>query len=283
MRLPINMRPVLLVAVALTLALGCADRLVLPPVPKAAPHDGSPRRAIRNGAHVLEAFVARSPGAMAAEPRAFVLRFTGDAGGAAKFTASRWGERPVEVWVVNYPGYGGSTGPRTLRGLADAALVAYDELRRVAGDRPIFVEGFSLGTVPALRVAAERKLAGVVLQNPPPLRELILRHHGWWNAWLVAGPVAMQVPRELDSVANARRSTCPGVFLVAERDRTIPAKTQRLVVDAFKGPRRMIVQKGADHADSLTAAEAAELQTAMDWLWMQAGLSDRPTTTRPAD
>ena len=138
---------------AATVAAGCADRLILPPVPREVAHDGSERRTIRYANGKLEAFVARSPGALAngAGPRAFVLRFTGDAAGAAKFTASRWGGRAVEVWVVNYPGYGGSTGPRTLRNLAGASLAAYDQMRAVAGDRPIFIVGFSLGTTPTWR------------------------------------------------------------------------------------------------------------------------------------
>ena len=272
---------------AASVAAGCADRLILPPVPRDVAHDGSERRTIGYPNGNLEVFVARSPGAAAgAGPRAFVLRFSGDAAGAAKFTASRWGERPVEVWVVNYPGYGGSTGSRTLRNLAGASLAAYDQLRAVAGERPIFVEGFSLGTTPALHVAAERPVAGVILQNPPPLRELILGSHGWWNLWLLAGPVASQVPRELDSLANARACKSRAVFLVADSDRTIPPKYQQRIVDAWAGQKRLIVQKGADHVAPLDAEAETRLHAGMDWLL--AGAVTKPPTpaavgsTRPA-
>ena len=250
-------------------AAGCADRLILPPVPPPGAGDGSQRVMIQRDGDggVLESYRARSPGAASAEPAAFVMRFTGgDASGAARWTADRWGGRPIEAWVVNYPGYGGSSGPRTLRALSRAALAAHDEMRRVAGDRPIVVEGFSLGTVPALHVAANRPVAGVIVQNPPPLRQLVLRHHGWWNAWLLAGPVALALPREVDSLAHARRATARAAFLIAEHDDVVPAALQRRIHDAYAGEKRLIVQPGAGHADALDEKVLAELENAMDWM-----------------
>jgi pimeloyl-ACP methyl ester carboxylesterase len=256
-------------------ACGNADRFILPPVPDPAPNDGSPREMIAYRDGKVEAFHARSPGAANVEPEAFVLRFSGDAGGAAKYFASRWQHRPVEVWVVNYPGYGGSTGPRTLGALASASLAAYDDLKKRAGDRPIILEGFSLGTVPALHVAANRPVAGAILQNPPPLRDVILTH-GWWNLWLLAGPVARGVPKEFDSLANAKRCTAPAVFLVAEKDRSIPPKLQGRIHDAYAGEKRMILQRGADHADPLDEATEAQLHEAMDWLLKRPRKGDAP-------
>ena len=247
------------------LGVGCADRLILPPVPPVREGDGSPHVLIPRGeGRVLESYCARSPGAAEAEPRAFVLRFSGDANTAAKWTADRWRHRPVEAWVVNYPGYGDSTGPRTLRELADAALVAHDEMRRVAGDRPIIVEGFSLGMVPALHVAANRPVAGVIVQNPPSLRQVVLRHHGWWNLWLLAGPVALGLPREVDSIGHAKRCRAPAIFIVAENDDVVPPSLQRDSFNAYAGAKRLIIQRGAGHADPLDAKTMAELQDAID-------------------
>jgi pimeloyl-ACP methyl ester carboxylesterase len=244
---------------------GCADQLILPPAPKPIQAGGASGGILSHQGRSIEAFAARSREGV--EPRAFVLRFTGgDAAGAAKFTASRWAPHPIEARVVNYPGYGGSSGPRTLAAMAAQSLDAYDELRRIAGARPIFVEGFSLGTVPALCVTARRPVAGVIVQNPPPLRELMVGRHGWWNLWLLAWPMSLQVPRELDSVANASVSTAPAIFLVAERDGTIPLEYQRKVADAYAGPKRVIVQRGADHVAPLSAQEEQELKEGMGWM-----------------
>jgi len=266
LRIALALLLVTLCGVAVT-AAGCADRLIMPPVPPVREGDGSPRVLIQRGdGRVLESFRARSPGAKDAEPRAFVLRFTGDANTAAKWTADRWRDRPVEAWVVNYPGYGGSSGPRTLRALADAALVAHDEMRRIAGNRPIIVEGFSLGTVPALHVAANRPVAGVIVQNPPPLRQIVLRHHGWWNLWLLAGPVAWSLPREVDSIANAKRCHAKAAFLIAEKDQDVPPNLQREIHDAYAGEKRLILQRGAGHVAPLDERTMAEVQEAMSWM-----------------
>src|SRR6185369_11945164 len=95
----------------------------------------------------VEVFTARSRGAHdSGDPRAFVLEFTGNATRAeyiTRYVANRWNERPVEVWVMNYPGFGQSTGPATLNAIAPASLAVYDELAKVAGARPIIIEASS--------------------------------------------------------------------------------------------------------------------------------------------
>ena len=105
-----------------------------------------------------------------------------------------WNDRAVEIWGMNYPGFGGSAGPARLSKMGPSAVAAFDELERHAGDRPIVVYGASIGAAAALHVAASRPadIAGLILHNPPPLREMILRRFGWWNLWLLAGPVALQ-------------------------------------------------------------------------------------------
>jgi pimeloyl-ACP methyl ester carboxylesterase len=258
---------------------GCANSLILPPIPINVQHDGAERRMIRTSdGRQLEAFIARSPGAATTQSAAYILRFTGDAAGAAKFTANRWQHRPVEVWVVNYPGYGGSDGPRTMSALAQASLDAFDELQRIAGDRSVIVEGFSLGTTPALCVAARRPVAGVILQNPPPLKQLIIERYAWWNLGLLALPVWLQVPERLDSVVNARNVKVPAVFLVAQQDETIPTKYQQKIINTYAGEKRVIKLHGAGHYQPLTEDQERELHEAMDWLLTRAAGA---TTTRP--
>jgi pimeloyl-ACP methyl ester carboxylesterase len=167
--------------------------------------------------------------------------------------------------VVNYPGYGGSSGPRTLRRLADAALRAYDFQAAAAAGRPIFLEGFSLGTVPALHVAANRPAAGLILQNGPLLKDIILKQ-GWWNLWLVAGPVSWAVPGAFDSEANARKCRAPAVILIAEKDRDVIPEIQHRLFAAYAGPKRLLFQLGAGHVKALDPAEERQLEEGMSWL-----------------
>ncbi|HWN64998.1 MAG TPA: alpha/beta hydrolase, partial [Candidatus Binatus sp.] len=170
------------------------------------------------------------------------------------------------IWGMNYPGFGGSTGPARLSRLGPAALTAFDELQRHANSNSIVVYGASLGTCAALHVAAHRPVAGLILQNPPPLRQMILRQFGWWNLWLLAGPIALQIPRDLDSVANAKAIRAPAMFLLAEKDEVVAPRFHRLVVEAYAGEKRVISLPGAYHNDPIEGAALADLNRALDWL-----------------
>jgi uncharacterized protein len=199
----------------------------------------------------------------------YVLRFYGNADRADRWAAEEaemWNNRAVEIWGMNYPGFGGSTGPARLSRIGPAALAAFDELRRHADARPILLFGASLGSAAALHVAAHRPVSGLILHNPPPLRQMILRQFGWWNLWLLAGPVALQIPRDLDSIANAKTTHAPAIFLLAERDEVVAPRFHRLVVDAYAGEKRVISLRGAYHNSPIEGAALADLHGALDWL-----------------
>jgi len=199
----------------------------------------------------------------------FILRFYGNADRADRWAAAEaemWGDRAVEIWGMNYPGFGGSTGPARLSRIGPAALAAFDELKRHAADRPIVPFGASIGATAALHVAAQRPISGLILHNPPPLREMILRQFGWWNLWLLAGPVALQIPRDLDSIENARAIHSRAIFLLAEHDEMVAPRFHRLVVNAYAGEKRVIDLPGAFHNDPIEGRALAELNKALDWM-----------------
>jgi pimeloyl-ACP methyl ester carboxylesterase len=192
--------------------------------------------------------------------------------------AEMWNDRAVEIWGMNYPGFGGSTGPARLARIGPAAVTAFDVLRREAADAPIVAYGASIGVAAALHVAASRpsEIAGSILHNPPPLREVILRQFGWWNLWLLAGPVALQIPQDLDCIANARASRGPAIFLLAQRDEIVAPRFHRLVVQAYAGQKRVIELRGAYHNDPIEGAALVDLNDALGWLLTKASSSRLP-------
>jgi alpha-beta hydrolase superfamily lysophospholipase len=246
------------------------DRLVLFPTTNRIDAGAAVRKTIPFQAGELEIWTARSAlSKKRGQPEIYVLRSYGNADRADRWVAAEadmWNDRAVEVWGMNYPGFGGSTGPARLARLGPAALTAFDELQRTAGDRPIIVFGASLGTTTALHIAAQRRIAGLILHNPPALRQIILRQFGWWNLWLFAGPMAYKLPADLDSVANARAVHVPAIFLLAEKDEVVAPKFQRLVVDAYAGEKRVIPLAGADHNSPVAGAGLANFHQALDWL-----------------
>lgn len=253
-------------AVALLFFVFSPDRLLLFPSRDPLSSVGATRRTIPFGAGALEVWT----GASARRPGVCLLRFYGNADRADANVgqeAAAWkAAPPAEIWGVNYPGYGGSSGAAHLRDIGPAAVAAFDALKVEAAGRPILVFGTSLGSVAALHVAARRPVAGVILQNPPPLRQIVLRQYGWWNLWLLAGPVALRIPSDLDSIGNARAVRVRGVFLLAGDDEVVRPRYQRLVVDAYGGEKRVIPLAGALHNDPLAPEASGQLNAAIPWL-----------------
>jgi pimeloyl-ACP methyl ester carboxylesterase len=262
------------VLVACILMLFCTplpDQLILFPTTQRIDAHGAVRETIPFQNGELEIWTARS---RLAQQRnrvdAYILRFYGNADRAERWVAleaDAFGERAIGIWGMNYPGFGGSSGPARLKRMSPAGLAAFDVLKSKAGNHPIVVFGASIGSAVAMDVAANRSVRGLILHNPTPLRQIILRHYGWWNLWLLAGPVALQIPRELDSVANANRIHAPALFLLAENDEIVPPKFQRLVVDSFAGEKQVIILPGAHHNSPIEGAVVAEIHRAYDWLF----------------
>jgi hypothetical protein len=246
------------------------DRLVLFPTTFRIDAGAAIRKPISFDGGELEIWTAASKLAQqGGQPQIYVLRFYGNADRADRWVATEaemWNNRAVEVWGMNYPGFGGSTGPARLARLGPAALAAFDALKGVAKDRPIVVFGASLGTTTALHIAAHRKVAGLILHNPPPMRQMILRQFGWWNLWLLAGPLAQKLPADLDSVANAKVVRAPAIFLLAEKDEIVAPRFQRLVVDAYGGEKRLIPLVGANHNSPIEDLGLVNFHQALDWL-----------------
>lgn len=247
-----------------------SDHLIL--FPTTAPLDahGAVRKVLPFQNGELELWTAKSRLARQnGQPDIYVLRFYGNADRADRWVAAEaeaWNNRAVEIWGMNYPGFGRSTGPARLNRMAPAALTAFDALRSNAGERPTVLFGASIGSAPALYVAARRPVAGLILHNPPALREIVLRQFGWWNLWLLAGPVALQIPRDLDSIANGKSVHAPAIFLLAEQDEIVAPRYQRLVVDSYAGDKRVITLRGAHHNTPVEGAGLADLYNALDWL-----------------
>jgi hypothetical protein len=269
------------------------DRLIL--FPTKAPIDAGTavRRTIPFEDGDLEIWTAQSQLArQQGRADVFILRFYGNADRADRWPAMEaemWKDRAVEIWGMNYPGFGGSTGPARLARIGPAAVAAFDELKRHAANKsaavqsaipsgptpssplttaPIVVFGTSIGVTAALYVAVSHptEIAGLILQNPPPLREMILRQFGWWNLWLLAGPVALQIPRDLDCIANASTSRAPAIFLLAEKDEIVAPRFHQLVVQAYAGEKRIIELRGAHHNDPVEGTALADLNDALGWL-----------------
>ena len=246
------------------------DRIILEPSRHsiAVPHKR--RRLLAHGEGQLELWVHRSgPGDAGRVPDLYVLAFPGTASRAEDATGlvdSCWPELCIEVWAVNPPGYGGSSDRPSLKHIPAMAVRALEELKTHAAGQPVVLAGGSLGCVSALYLASRHPVDGLLLENPPALREVIQAQSGWWHFDWAKAAIARQIPEELDSIRNASRTSAPAVFLVALEDRIVPARYQKQIINAYAGPKRVLERPAADHDTALHGADVQQLRVLAQWL-----------------
>ena len=142
----------------------------------------------------------------------------------------------VEVWARPHEA-----------GLLKDIRAAYDQALHLGGELPI-VAGRSLGTVPAIQLAAERETRGLLLDSP-----LASAAH--------MAPLVLPLPgihrllsTQLDNVSAIGGTRCPILILHGKHDRVIPIEQGREVYEAATGAR-FVVLDALGHNDPRTTTE----------------------------
>jgi fermentation-respiration switch protein FrsA (DUF1100 family) len=150
----------------------------------------------------------------------------------------------IGLFYLNNRGYGGSAGkPTEANNVADA-IAAYDHLRRlgVPAER-IVAYGESLGTGQAVRLAAKRPVAGVVLEAPLTSTVDVGRSTHFWLPLSLLITDQYNVERDIASV------TVPVLILHGERDEVIPVEMGRRNYRAANEPKRIETFPQGTHSD----------------------------------
>lgn len=143
--------------------------------------------------------------------------------------------RGYGVAFLSWRGYGGSTGSPSETGLLTDAKAAYDHLRGqgVAAESIVLV-GESLGTGPAVELAAANPVGALVLEAPYSAAVDIARAA---YPWLPVGLLMKDQFRSRDHIAAVR---APLLVLHGEEDRVIPPGFGRRLFDAARYPKTFL-------------------------------------------
>ena len=181
----------------------------------------------------------------------------------SRFTAA-------QVWTLNHRGYGNSTGPAALANFSDTVKIFWEFIEDRFPNETKIAIGNSLGCMSALFLAAHKPVDAIMLRNPPPIARLISDRprYNVWNFGM-AKYIAAQVPEELDAIANAGLSNCPALFVSSEKDRLVPPKYQREIMDAYAGESHQFIIRGADHDHRIQQEQESEYRAAIEWLRMK--------------
>ncbi len=149
---------------------------------------------------------------------------------------------PVNVFIVDYRGYGKSEGKPSEQGLYLDARAAWDYLvndRRVA-PRDIVILGKSLGGAPAIDLASQVEPGGLIVQS------------SFTSAADMAATILPFLPRlflhtRMDSISKITRVHCPKLFIHSRADEVVPFELGRRLFEAAPDPKEFYEVIGSPH------------------------------------
>jgi uncharacterized protein len=152
------------------------------------------------------------------------------------------------IYLVNYRGYGGSSGSPSESGFHRDAEVVFDFIR--SRHRRVSVVGRSLGAAVAVRLAATQELQRLVLITPfDSLAGLAREYYPIF-------PTSLLLREKYDALADAGSLQAPVLLIVAGRDEIIPReRSENLVQAILPSLLSVVVIEDATHNTIGAAAE----------------------------
>jgi pimeloyl-ACP methyl ester carboxylesterase len=123
-----------------------------------------------------------------------------------------------DVVTFHYRGYSPSTGSPSAEALTADAPLVYDAAMGQVKPRRVIAVGFSIGSGVAARLAAVRKLDGLILVTPFDSLKAVAQS---MYPWLPIGPF---FEHEFDAGGALGESKVPVAIIAAERDEIVPAQ-----------------------------------------------------------
>ena len=161
-----------------------------------------------------------------------------DVAGNLESFASAFPDR--SLYLVNYRGYGGSSGRPSEAGLVADALAVFDHVRQ--GHPEVAVIGRSLGSGVAVQLAAARPVERLVLVTAYDSLFNLARGYFWWL------PVGLLLRDRYESARLAPALRAPVLVVVAGEDEIIPrARAEALIAAFAPGQARVVEVPGAGH------------------------------------
>ena len=150
--------------------------------------------------------------------------------------------RPVNVFVLEYPGYGARAGSPSEKSFLAAAEEAFATLTNRG---PVYVVGESLGTGVAAYLAKThgQQVAGLALLMPYNKLAAVAQ------AKMPLFPAGLLLWDRFDPEDWLKSYHGPIKFVLAGKDEIIPTKFGRRLFDSYNGPKSLQVIAGAHHND----------------------------------
>jgi len=144
------------------------------------------------------------------------------------------------TYLVNFRGYGGSSGSPTEQGLFADAVAIYDQLSSQHSE--IAVVGRSLGSGVASFLASKRNVTKLVLITPFDSIAQVAKYQ------YPLFPIEMLLADKYDSASYAPLINAPTLVLIATKDRVIPRERSEQLVKLLEQVHVKLIEQ-AGHND----------------------------------
>lgn len=173
-----------------------------------------------------------------------IVYFHGNAG-----SLEGWGELASEfvdqtgwnIWMVDYPGYGKSTGHITSEAqLHEVADAVFGEAVKLNPGKKVVIYGRSLGSGIASSLATKTTVDGLVLETP------------FYNVEAMAKNIFPFVPGflvryKLASNESLKNIKIPVLVIHGTADEIVPFDQGKKLYDEYQGPKTFVEVQGGDH------------------------------------
>lgn len=194
-----------------------------------------------------------------------VLAFHGNASNIANRapTYEFLHEAHVNVFALEYRGYGRSEGKPSEAGIYRDAEAAYEYVVKSKGidHKTIVSFGQSLGTAVAARLASQRQVAGVVLEAPFPSASRVARK----AFWFLPG-VSLLTYGQFDTRSRLKEIHAPVLVVHCSQDPVIPYQFGREVYEEALPPKNFLQVNGYCHEESSLIAPTQYRVTLQEFL-----------------
>ncbi len=160
--------------------------------------------------------------------------------------AEALGESGSAALVLDYRGYGKSSGQPSEQGLYEDAFTAYEWLRASGYDASeIVLHGESIGAAIAVELAARVRCAALILEAPFSSLSAMAN---------LVFPFAGAVVRGFDTLRRIGGIAAPVFVIHGDADEIVPISQGRRVFEAANQPKQFWAVAGAGHNDLLFIA-----------------------------
>ncbi|MFQ5740028.1 MAG: alpha/beta hydrolase [Acidobacteriota bacterium] len=197
-------------------------------------------------------------------PRASVIYFHGNSGNLGLFTEvfQLLYRHGIQVFAVDYRGYGWSTGSPSETGVYRDALETigyFKERMKTSGRPPLIYWGRSLGGCVAAFAASKSPPDGLILETAFPSKKSLLKNYPRLRLFQLFSR------SRLDTAKHLKGHRFPVLLLHGDQDRTVPLEQGQSLFRKLTGPKQFRQIRGADHINIHRLDSAAYMRYVLEF------------------